>query len=111
MAQCRVVGKSSAWPLRGRWRENPEIILADEPTAALDSTSAAFSLCQLASRKSVVLTQLRWAVWTVKMKNGLESATNNMHVSRSMVVGVNYWPQAISQINARHFAIDIRSKT
>ena len=33
---CPVVS-SSAWPLRGHWRSEPSIILADEPTGALDT--------------------------------------------------------------------------
>ena len=37
-ASCRA-GSASAWPSRARWSRRPQLVLADEPTANLDSVT------------------------------------------------------------------------
>src|SRR5712691_491760 len=61
--------------------------------------------CKPACGKTVVLTQLWRACWTIELKDRLTVA-DDMHMGRSMVIGVNHHAQTIYLVNRRHYSIN-----
>src|SRR5438105_627721 len=62
-------------------------------------------LPDLSSRKSIILTQLRWSARTVQVEDGFTVRPNHMDMSRPMVVRVDHHAQSSKPQNCRHFQI------